>query len=180
MAFQTDKGRLSIMINEKLSRIKLLAMDFDGVMTDGSVYVDEEGVEMVRCSRKDGLGLSMLKRAGIPVIVISKEQNPVVAMRCKKLGIPCYHGIENGEGKLKILQECLAKEKISPKEVAYVGDDVNDIEVLKYVGVPMTVKDGHPEVLKICDYIASRPGGGHAVREICELILVSKGLPLKY
>lgn len=181
MAGQTDKGRLIMTtIREKLSRIRLLATDFDGVMTDGSVYVDQTGIEMVRCSRKDGLGISMLKRAGIPIVVISKEPNPVVAVRCKKLGIPCFHGIENGEAKLKILQEYLLNEKIDPADVAYVGDDLNDLEVLKYVGVSLTVKDAHPEVLKICDYIATRPGGGHAFREICELILTSKGLPLKY
>jgi len=156
---------------EKFKKIKLLAMDFDGVMTDGYVYVDENGVESVRCSRKDGLGVEMLQKTGIEMAVLSKEQNPVVLQRCKKLGIPCINNIYDGSGKLALLKNLAARKGIGLDEVAYMGDDLNDRDVLEKVGLAITVADGHEEIKKICHYVTAAKGGEHAVREICEKIL---------
>jgi len=162
----------------KFKNIKLLAMDFDGVMTDGSVYVGTDGREMVKCSRKDGLGIEMLKRRGIKIIVISKEANPVVSARCKKLKISCWQKVENGEGKLAILKRVIKENNISLDKAAYIGDDLNDIEVLQKVGLAITVADGHLLVKKVCDYATKAKGGRHAVREVCEKIITAQGAPL--
>lgn len=158
----------------KFRKIKLLALDFDGVMTDGFVYVDQDGKESVRCSRKDGFGIGMLKEAGIKVCVISKEKNPVVGERCKKLNMSYYQNVGDGKGKLDVLKKASAKLKISFQEIAFMGDDLNDLMALKHAGVAITVADGHPAVKKNADYITINNGGYHAVREVCELILKAK------
>jgi YrbI family 3-deoxy-D-manno-octulosonate 8-phosphate phosphatase len=158
-------------LQEKLKKIRLLALDFDGVMTDGFVLLDEHGREYVRCSRKDGMGINLLKKAGIKVIVISTEKNPVVSERCKKLAIPCVQGIESSKGKRDILINYIEKEKLMARQVAYMGDDINDIDSLMVAGVALTVADANPLVKKMCDYITVRLGGMHAVREVCDLIL---------
>jgi YrbI family 3-deoxy-D-manno-octulosonate 8-phosphate phosphatase len=166
---------MDVSLQDRLKRLRLLATDFDGVMTDGYVFVDEGGREWVRCSRKDGLGIGLLRREGVEVIVLSKETNPVVAARCRKLRIPCFHGIEDGQGKLEKLQEIALQKGFSPEEIGFIGDDVNDCEALKYAGVSMTVSDAHPSVLSLCCYVTRACGGAHAVREIAEMILAAKG-----
>jgi len=158
----------------KLKKIKLLVLDFDGVLTDGYVYVNQQGEEIVRCSRKDSLGTNMLQKAGIGVVVISKETNPVVAIRCEKMGVDFFHGIDTGEQKLGVLKRYLKTKRLSLEETVYIGDDVNDIKCLEVVGVSITVADGHPDCKAIADYITERNGGEHAVREICDLILKAK------
>lgn len=171
---------MKLAFKNKLKKIKLLALDFDGVLTDGMVYVDQAGGEVVRCSRKDGLGIDMLKRAGIEVCVISKETNPVVSARCKKLDVRCWQSVNDGEGKAEILKRIAEDRNIPLKEIAYMGDDLNDIGPLTISGAAFTVADGHASVKKICGYVTSRKGGDHAVREVCELILTAKGKELRF
>ncbi|MEK7653933.1 MAG: HAD-IIIA family hydrolase [Patescibacteria group bacterium] len=166
-------------LKEKFSRIKLLATDFDGVMTDGLVYVDQDGKETVRCSRKDGMGVELLKKHGVTVGVLSKETNPVVTARCNKLKIPVWQGIATGEGKLEILQRIMKEQNLSVENVAYIGDDVNDLPSLKFAGLAITVADGHQLVKNIAHYTTSATGGHHAVREIADLILSAKGINLE-
>lgn len=165
-------------LREKVKNIKLLAADFDGVMTDGHVYVGQNGEEFVRCSRRDGLGVEMLKKAGIEMAVLSKEPNPVVLARCKKLGIFCKNNIDNSSGKLAILKDLIKEKNIDLSEVAYIGDDLNDKAVLENVGLAITVADGHDLVKSICQYVTRAEGGEHAVREVSELILAAKGIGL--
>lgn len=167
-------------LKAKLKKIKLLAMDFDGVMTDGFVYVDERGRESVRCSRKDGLGIELLKKNGLDAIVISKEENPVVAARCRKLKIQCWQKVKNGEGKLEILKKIVKEKNLSPENVAYMGDDLNDEVALHFAGVSITVADGHPKIRAIVDYVTRARGGEHAVREVVELILTAQHQNLKF
>mgnify|MGYP001262483521 CR=1 FL=1 len=159
---------------KRLANVKLVAFDFDGIMTDGFVYVDYKERESVRCSRKDGMGIKMLKEAGIKVVVISTERNLVVLARCKKLNIECVQGVDTGKDKLDVLKDFLSKHNLSQKEVCYVGDDINDIECLDFAEVGITVADGNEENKKNADYITERNGGNHAVREICDLILKSR------
>ncbi len=159
---------------DKLKKIKLLVLDFDGILTDGYVYFRQDGMETVRCSRKDSLGTNMLQKSGIDVVVISKETNPVVAARCQKMGVNFFHGVDTGDQKLDILKKYLQERNLSLEETVYVGDDVNDLECLKAVGTVITVADGHPDCKTIADYITERKGGEHAVREVCDLILESK------
>lgn len=160
--------------------IKLLALDFDGVMTDGHVYVGQDGQETVRCSRKDGLGIEMLKKHGIEVIVISKETSPVVAARCRKLGIDYWQGADNSGDKLAILKKAAINKALSLAEIAYMGDDLNDLKVLAGAGLAVTVADAHPLVKKICHYITRAKGGDHAVREVSEEILKAKRVKLEF
>ncbi|MFA5133307.1 MAG: HAD hydrolase family protein [Patescibacteria group bacterium] len=167
-------------LNERLKKIKLLATDFDGVMTDACVYIGEDGKESVRCSRRDGLGVEMLKNAGIEIIVLSKEPNSVVIARCKKLGIACTNNINDSSGKLAILKEIIKEKNIDLSEVAYIGDDLNDRAVLENAGVAITVADGHKKIKSLCDFITKAKGGDHAFREVCEKILEAKGIALDF
>lgn len=149
-------------------------MDFDGVHTDGFVYVDEHGNESVRCSRRDSLGLEMLKEAGVRLFVISKESNPVVASRCKKIGVGCFQGVADSVGKQELLKELVEREGVPCEQVAFIGDDVNDLGALEFAGVAVTVADGHEKVKSVADVVLSRKGGEHALRELCDLILSAK------
>ncbi len=165
-------------LKEKFKKIKLLVTDFDGVMTDGYVYIGQDGAETARCSRKDGLGIELLKNAGIGVAVISKEGNGLVAARCRKLGIDCWQKVYDGGGKLQILKQIAEDKKFSLAEVAYMGDDLNDKKALEAVGLAITVADGHEQLKSISHFVTSAKGGEHAVREVCEAILESKGIEL--
>lgn len=150
------------------SAIKLLALDFDGVMTDNRVLVDQDGREAVMCHRGDGLGIGLLKKAGIEVLVLSMETNPVVAARCRKLKIDC---LQECEDKLSALQQRAAALGLTPRQVAFVGNDINDLECLRWVGLPIAVADAEPTVRKAAAYVTHRPGGFGAVREVAEKIL---------
>jgi len=155
-------------------------MDFDGVLTDGYVYVDQDGKETVRCSRRDSLGVLMLQQAGIKVGVVSKETSPVVAARCKKMGVPCWYGINDGEGKREIVERIAEEKSVTLSQIAFIGDDVNDLLAMQLVGIAIAVADAHPQVQKIAHYVTKAPGGHHAVREICELILKAKSIEPTY
>ena len=150
------------------SGIKLLAMDFDGVLTNNKVIVDENGKESVVCNRSDGLGIDLLKKKGIDIVVISKETNKVIKARCDKLKINCNQGIDD---KITILKKEIKKRNLKAEEVCFIGNDVNDIECIKYVGLGVAVNDAYPKVKKIADIITKKNGGEGAVREIIDKIL---------
>lgn len=163
-------------LKKKLKNIKLLALDFDGTLTLGAyVIFNQDGVESVVCSRRDSLGVDMVKKAGVEVVVISKETNPVVAARCKKMGIKCWHGVKTGQNKLEILQSYARERKLDAQLICYGGDDVTDIPSIKWSGFGFTVADGHNLCRKAAQYTTKQPGGAGAVREICEMILEAKG-----
>jgi YrbI family 3-deoxy-D-manno-octulosonate 8-phosphate phosphatase len=153
-------------MRELISKIRLIAFDFDGVFTDNMVYVFEDGREAVRCSRGDGMGLQKLKRLGIEAMIISTEQNPVVSARAKKLKIRCVQGCQDKRAELEKITSAL---EISLAQVAFVGNDINDRVCLACVGLPIVVQDAHPDVLPLARYRTRRPGGNGAVREICDL-----------
>ena len=149
-----------------IRKIRLVAFDFDGVFTDNMVYVFEDGSEAVRCSRGDGIGLQKLKRLGIEAVIISTESNPVVSARARKLKIRC---MQDCSDKRKALED-IAKEKgVSLSEVAFVGNDINDLECLTKVGLPIVVNDAHQDVISIARYQTMHSGGYGAVREVCDL-----------
>jgi len=145
----------------------MIVFDFDGVFTDNRVLVFQDGSEAVFCSRSDGIGLERMKRLGIKLLVLSSEVNPVVGERCKKLGLDCIQGCKDKPGKLKAEAK---KMNIELSEIAYLGNDINDIDCLKMIGFPACVKDSHPKVLKFAKYVTLLPGGYGAVREFCGLI----------
>lgn len=160
---------------ERAKRVRLVCLDFDGTLTDGMVYVDETGRETVRCSRRDSLGIEMLQAAGVAVCVISKEANPVVAVRCAKMKVRCEQAVTTGEGKAEILQRTVAQMDLSLEEVAYMGDDVNDLPALKIAGLAVAPADAHSLVRVVVSHVTEAAGGCHAVRELCDLILKAQG-----
>ena len=150
--------------------VRLVVFDFDGVFTDNTVWTDDAGNEWVRSWRGDGLGLGKLREAGIPAWVLSTEAHPVVGRRCEKLGIPYRQGLADKRAAL----EALATEVgVALADVAYVGNDINDADCLRIVGVPIVVHDAHPEVLPLARYRTRAAGGFGAVREICEWLTAS-------
>jgi 3-deoxy-D-manno-octulosonate 8-phosphate phosphatase (KDO 8-P phosphatase) len=150
--------------------IRCVAFDFDGVFTDNAVYVLQDGTEMVRCARADGLGLEQLRAKGLQLVVISTERNPVVSARCAKLGLEC---LQNSADKVRALEGFLKDAGISLAETAFLGNDINDSAVLAAVGFPAVVADAHPKVLPLAKHQTSRPGGHGAVREFSEFLLSS-------
>ena len=148
--------------------IRLLVLDFDGVMTDNRVWVDQDGREMVAANRSDSLGISRLRQAGVETMVISKETNPVVAARCRKLNIPWIQG-END--KATALRKLLLDRNINANEVVYLGNDVNDLPCFPLVGWAVAVADAMPEVIRQADSVLTRSGGHAAVRELCDWIV---------
>lgn len=158
-------------MQQPISGVKLVVFDFDGVMSDNRVLVMQDGTEGAMCNRSDGLGLGMLRDAGMPMLVLSKEQNPVVGARCRKLKIECRQGIDD---KLTELRSILSERGIAPEHVAYVGNDINDLACMRYVGMPIAVADAYPEVLAVAKRVTARAGGCGAVREVCEWMLASR------
>jgi N-acylneuraminate cytidylyltransferase len=149
-------------------KIDLLVLDFDGVLTDNRVWVDQDGHEMVAANRSDSLGVNMLRQAGVETVVISKETNPVVAARCRKMEVDCIQGENDKETALKKL---LAERGVDPGHVVYCGNDANDLPCFPLVGWAVAVADSVPEVVRKVDFVLTQPGGHGAVRELCGLIL---------
>ena len=149
-------------------KIELVVLDFDGVLTDNRVWTDQDGREMVASNRSDSLGLGLIRSAGVQVQVISKEVNPVVEARCKKMKIPCLHGIDD---KASALKKLLAESKIDPACTVFVGNDLNDLPCFPIVGWSVAVADALPEVIRYADFVLTQKGGYGAVRELCDLII---------
>jgi len=148
-----------------LEQIKFVVFDFDGVFTDNRVLVDQNGVESVICCRADGFGLDRLRELEIGMIILSTETNPVVAARASKLKLECKHGEAD---KLAALQKLLIERNILPESVAYLGNDINDIECMEFVGTAVAVADAFPEVKIKSDLVLETAGGHGAVREFCD------------
>lgn len=155
----------------RLAAIRLLVFDFDGVMTDNRVVVFEDGREGVLCSRGDGMGMDRLRDAGLPVAVISKEGNPVVTARCRKLKIPCVQGVGD---KLPVLRGIVAEQGITLADVAYMGNDINDLECMQAVGLAVAPADAEPSILRIAGLVTIARGGFGAVREVADLIVAAR------
>lgn len=156
---------------ELLEGIRLVVFDFDGVFTDNMVYVSEDGTESVRCWRSDGLGLSRLRAAGVHVLIVSTEANPVVTARALKLKCPCRQGIED---KAAAILEACREFGVEPSQVAFVGNDINDIPAFNSVVLPIAVADASSEVYPFVLYRTVKAGGEGAVREVCDLVFHAK------
>ncbi len=158
----------------KLSKIKMLLLDVDGVLTDGSVTYTDSGEQIKRFNAKDGLGLRLLMDSNIKVGIITGRLSKAVHHRCKNLGIDLiYDGIKD---KSAILFEITTQTGISPEHIAFMGDDLIDLGVMKRVGISIGVADAAPDIFPHADIITSKKGGQGAVREVCEQILKAKGL----
>ncbi len=152
--------------------LSLLVLDFDGVLTDNRVYVNEKGVESVVANKEDSLGITLLKKAGLEVVILSKERNPVVQARADKMQIPAYQGVDD---KAEKLAQLLQERGLKAEQVAYIGNDVNDLPCFSLVGMAACVADSHPEVKRAADLVLTKKGGRGAVREFIDLLLRQQG-----
>lgn len=161
-------------INEtREKRIKGVILDFDGVQTDDYVWIDQYGNESVRVSRSDGHGISIMKKAGLAVLILSTETNPVVAARAEKLGVEVIFGQQN---KANAMVEWANKKDLDLEEVAYLGNETNDVASMKLVGLPVAVSDANPQVVQTASLVLRSKGGEKAVRELADIVEgLSKG-----
>lgn len=151
--------------------VDVVITDFDGVHTEDRVLVDQHGVEAVQVCRADGLGVDLLRRAGVPLLIVSTETNPVVTARARKLGVEALTGVRDKAGAVRAW---LAGHGGDPGRVAYLGNDVNDLEAMATVGWPVAVADARPEVRRAARLVLGRRGGAGAVRELCDLVLAAR------
>ncbi|MFK7988484.1 MAG: NTP transferase domain-containing protein [Sandaracinaceae bacterium] len=152
----------------RLAGLSLVCLDFDGVLTPNRVMVDQFGIESVTCHRGDGWGIARLREAGVSVVVVSTEENPVVSARCRKLGIPCEQGVRD---KRALVSHMIRDRGLDPARVAFVGNDVNDLGAMDEVGVPIAVADATEPARAAAVWVTNAVGGDGAVREVADRIL---------
>lgn len=161
-------------MNDKLKNIRLLLLDVDGVMTDGRIIYDGNGLETKFFNVKDGHGIKMLQRYGIDVGIITGRTSPVVDIRARELGIELLY--QGALRKLESYEDVKRKTGLEDSQIAYMGDDIIDVPVMRRVAFAAAPPDALPEVLAIADYVATVGGGRGAVREVCDLIIRGRGL----
>lgn len=157
----------------RAARIKLLLLDVDGVLTDGSIIYLPDGIETKSFSTRDGLGLRLLQNAGVAVGIITARTSEVVTRRAENLGITMLY--QGAGAKLEVYEKILATSGLAPDQIAYMGDDWLDLPVMIRVGMAAAVADAAPEVREIAHYVTGSPGGHGAVREVCDLIIEALG-----
>lgn len=166
---QEDTPALSAQLLGRIGRIRLLILDVDGVLTDGRLYLGDNGVEYKTFFSRDGLGMKLLRAAGLEIAIISGRDSSLVKERMAALGVPHVHLGE--ERKLPVYERLLRELDLGDPEVAYMGDDVVDLPVMERVGLALSVADADPVVRAASHWCSQYPGGRGAVREACELIL---------
>jgi N-acylneuraminate cytidylyltransferase len=150
-------------------KIDLVISDFDGVITDNRVWVDQEGTEFVAAYRSDSIGVQLLREIGVEVMILSSEPNLVVEARARKMGVEVIHGVGIHE-KGRVMREVLKQKNVRAENVIYIGNDVNDLPCFEAAGWSVAVADAYPEVVQAADFVLSKPGGHGALREVCDLI----------
>jgi len=165
---------LSDVVREKIKGIKLFLMDVDGVMTDGNITIDDNGYESKSFNVRDGHGIKLLQRGGIKTGIITGRTSDVVKYRAKELGIGIVR--QGAKNKLDVYRDVVSGEGLHDREVAYIGDDIVDLPVLKVVGFSAAVSDASSHIIPHVDYRTVNSGGNGAVREVAELILGVRGL----
>ena len=157
-------------LDEKAKKIKLVLTDNDGVLTDTGVYYSEKGEELKRFSIRDGMGVERLKKlVNIKTVIITGELSGSVKKRAEKLKIDEFY--LGAKAKESLLDEILKKNKLKPENIAFIGDDVNDMELIKIVGLTAAPADAMQDILEVVDYICEHKGGNGAFREFAELLI---------
>ena len=164
--------RLGRALQARLRRVQMVATDVDGVLTDAGMYYSESGEELKKFNTRDGMGIKLLQRAGLITALITMEETKLVTRRAEKLAIPEVH--QGARDKLAVMREMVARHGLTLQDVAYIGDDVNDLEVLNAVGFSAAPADALPAVRNAVDYVCRQKGGEGAVREVADLILEAK------
>ena len=149
----------------KLDDIDAFVFDFDGVLTDNLVYVDQHGKEMVACNRSDGLAFDLLNKLKKPAYIVSTEKNPVVTERARKLNITAYQNVQD---KVSAVYDLAIKYGYDVKKICYVGNDVNDYKVMQYCGYAACPSDSHSSIRDIADIVLTSKGGNGVLRELLE------------
>ncbi len=160
-------------ILEKARPVRLIIFDVDGVLTDGNLYLGNSGEELKAFNIKDGLGIKLLMQSGVEVGVITGRSSELVAQRMQSLGVK--HIYQGQHEKLPAYQELVAKLGLEPEQVAYVGDDLIDLPLMRRVGFAVAVEDAHPLVKQHAHWQTPAAGGKGAVREVCELLMKAQG-----
>lgn len=155
-----------------LKRVRLFATDVDGVLTDAGMYYSESGEELKKFNTRDGMGIKLLQQAGLITAFITKEKTALVERRGAKLAVPEVH--QGVDDKLAVLKQLASKYGLTLNQIAYVGDDVNDVEALQNVGFAAAPADAVPPVLKVVHYVCRKKGGEGAVREVADMILAGQ------
>ena len=158
-------------------KIKIVLTDVDGVLTDGGMYYSGDGDIMKKFHARDGMGISLLRNNDIPTVIITKEKTKMVKQWAKKMKVTLFDGVLYKED---ILTKICSQYQVSSSEIAYIGDDINDVNLLKLVGLGVVPKDGNQIAKKSSNYISKTIGGKGVLREVAELILLSKKIPIKY
>ena len=159
---------------ERLKRVKLLLLDVDGVLTNGDIIYGDNGAETKVFSVKDGLGLRLLQDAGVKAGIVTGRSSDALFHRCRDLDIDLvFDGIHDKSAALDII---IVKTGIPSEAIAFVGDDLPDLPLMKRVGLSVAVADAHEECLNFADLVTQRPGGAGAVREVCDMILKANAL----
>lgn len=159
-------------LNSRLKNIKMLVMDVDGTMTDGTVYYSKNGEELKRFSIRDGMGINLLIKGNIIPAIITSENSEIVTARAKKLGI--NYVVLGSRNKTQSLKELSESANIPLSDIAFIGDDINDLNVMKICGLSACPKDSVLAVKEIADFNCSYNGGKGAIRELIEMILLSQ------
>jgi 3-deoxy-D-manno-octulosonate 8-phosphate phosphatase (KDO 8-P phosphatase) len=161
-------------LRRKARKIKFLLLDVDGVLTDGGIVIDDRGVESKRFDVRDGQGITLLKRAGIEVGFVSGRSSGAVRQRAGELGVKwVFQGIQN---KAEVYQRIKKRTGLKDEHIAYAGDDIVDMPILRAAGLAITVPNSWPGIRPVADYVTEAEGGRGAVREISELILAAQNL----
>lgn len=160
---------MNSIINKKCKKIKVVLTDVDGVLTDGGMYYTKNGDMMKRFYARDGMGVNILLRNKIPTVIVTKEKNLIIRKWAKKMNISLV--LEGIKKKEEIVDKICKKFVVKPNEIAFIGDDVNDLELMKKIGFSATPKDGIKDAIKIADYHCKSFGGNGALREIVDLIM---------
>jgi 3-deoxy-D-manno-octulosonate 8-phosphate phosphatase (KDO 8-P phosphatase) len=173
MVIDNQLKQKNLHLKKKLEKIKVVLTDNDGVLTDTGVYFSAKGEEFKRFSIRDGMGVERLRKyVGVETIIITGEESGSVKARAEKLKIKEYYlGVKKKE---EVLSEIMRKNGVTPDEIAYVGDDSNDFEIMKLIGFKATPADGMSFIKEICDYVCENKGGNGAFREVAELIIAFK------
>jgi len=177
MTKQANHDAIDPLLLKRAAAVRLLALDVDGVLTDGSLYFDNNGNELKAFSTRDGLGMRLLQDHGIELALITGRKSNIVAQRAQQLGI--RHVYQGRNDKLQALSELLEQTGVDEQAVCYAGDDWIDLPVLDRVGFAVTVADADLLVRSRVHWVTTRTGGKGAVREICNLILKAQGLEHK-
>ena len=157
---------------KKFQDIKIVLADVDGVLTDGGMYYSEKGEVLKKFNAKDGMGVEILLRSKVKTVLLTRENSNIVKKRGSKIkAAATYIGTFNKESQL---QKICKKFQVSPAEIAYIGDDLNDLEIMKLVGFSAMQSDGIKDLRKIVDYVCKNNGGHGAFREIVDLIVLSQ------